>query len=304
MKKPKPFLKWAGGKRQLISAIRSRFPFREHDSFVYIEPFVGSGAVLFWVLNNFSNLQKVVINDINADLINTYRVLSASVEELIRALKKWETEYHALSCNEDEKKAYYYSKRNLFNLRNSDSIIQSALFIFLNKTCFNGLYRVNRKNLFNVPIGSYRRPGICDEKNLRAVSCVLKNVIILNGDFEDTIGYAEKQTCFYLDPPYKPLNQTSSFNSYAKDEFNDAEQVRLKNFCEKLDFLGYEWILSNSDVKAEDSEEGFFDKLYGNYQIDRVLAKRSINSNASRRGQLNELLIINKRGTGINEITV
>ena len=300
MKKLKPFLKWAGGKTQLVDAIGSKFPFQKDNSFVYIEPFVGSGAVLFWVLNNFQNLKKAVINDVNIDLINTYRVISDSVEELIPILKEWEEEYHALSGDEKEKKVYYYSKRTLFNTRSLDAVVQSALFIFLNKTCFNGLYRVNRKNMFNVPIGSYRKPLVCDERNLRAVSHLLKNVIILNGDFEDTIGYAEKQTCFYLDPPYKPLNQTSSFNSYAKDGFNDTDQIRLKKFCERLDLLGYKWILSNSDVREENSKEGFFDRLYVDYEINRVLAKRSINSNASKRGQLSELLITNHRGIGVN----
>jgi len=303
LKQPKPFLKWAGGKTQLIRAIDAKFPFEKDESFTYVEPFVGSGAVFFWVLNNFPFLQQAIINDINSDLINTFRTVADSVEKLIALLKVWETEYHVLSENEEEKKFYYYSKRDLFNTRTSDIIVQSALFIFLNKTCFNGLYRVNRKNLFNVPIGSYKKPLICDEENLRAVSHKLRNVVILNGDFEDTIEYAGKQTCFYLDPPYKPLNQTSSFNSYAKDEFNDKEQVRLKKFCEKLDSLGHRWVLSNSDVRGESPDGGFFDKLYRNYKIDRVLAKRSINSNASKRGKLNELLITNDR-RGMDEVAL
>jgi DNA adenine methylase len=296
IKQPKPFLKWAGGKTQLIDVISSKMPYQIKDSFIYIEPFVGSGAVLFWVLNHYPNLKMAVINDVNTDLINTYKTISNSVEKIILLLKRWEKEYHNLSANEEKKKAYYYLKRDLFNTRTSEIITQAALFIFLNKTCFNGLYRVNKNNGFNVPIGSYIKPLICDSENLRAVSQVLKKVTLLNGDFEKTLAYADNKTCFYLDPPYKPLNKTSSFNSYAKEPFDDKEQIRLKIFCDKLEALGYKWILSNSDVKGKMVKDNFFDKLYEKYQIDRVLAKRSINANASKRGQLNELLITNYKG--------
>lgn len=288
---PKPFLKWAGGKTQLIGSIAKIFPYSKNDKFIYVEPFVGSGAVLFWVLSNFPNLKSAVINDINIELINTYKTISENVEELIVLLKKWESEYHLLSDNGEKKREYYYHKRKLFNSRSSKKLKQSALFIFLNKTCFNGLYRVNRNNLFNVPIGSYKKPMICDEENLRTVSRALEKVKILSGDFSKTIRYAENDTGFYLDPPYKPLNNTSSFNSYAKDVFNDEEQIRLKNFCDNLDKSKYRWILSNSDVRTE--EDSFFDELYKCYKITRVLARRSINANGSKRGQLNELLIMN-----------
>jgi len=292
-RQPKPFLKWAGGKTQLLKSISSKFPYEKEDTFIYIEPFVGSGAVLFWVLNNYPNLKKAVINDVNTDLINTYKAITESVEEVIQLLKGWEKEYHSLSEKEEEKKVYYYSKRKLFNSRVSNFFIQAALFIFLNKTCFNGLYRVNKKNLFNVPIGSYKKPLICDDENLSLVSQSLKKVLILDGDFEQTISCVENQTCFYLDPPYKPLSETSSFNSYAKDIFDDKEQIRLKNFCDTLDSLNCQWILSNSDVKGNNHKDNFFDDLYEKFKIDRVLAKRSINANASKRGQLTELLIMN-----------
>ncbi|MBT3423622.1 MAG: Dam family site-specific DNA-(adenine-N6)-methyltransferase, partial [Bacteroidetes bacterium] len=167
------------------------------------------------------------------------------------------------------------------------------LFIFLNRTCFNGLYRVNRKNEFNVPIGSYKKPMICDEPNLLTVNSLLQKVEILNEDFEQTIFEAEENSFFYFDPPYKPLSQTSSFNSYTKDEFDDNEQIRLAKFCDKLDSLGHNWILSNSDVKGKNSNDDFFDDLFKEYQINRVLAKRIINANPSKRGQLTELLITN-----------
>jgi len=290
----KPFLKWAGGKTQLIEQIKEQLPNNiETKRFTYIEPFVGSGAVLFWMLDQYPNLERAIINDINQDLTNSYLTIKHNVQELIKILKGWEVEYHNIAENQEEKKEYYYKKRSLFNIRNSDQTTQSALFIFLNRTCFNGLYRVNRKNEFNVPIGSYKTPQICNEDNLIAVSEVLQKVEILNGDFSETLNYADNNTFFYFDPPYKPLSETSSFNSYAKDEFNDAEQIRLKEFCEILDNQNHQWILSNSDVKGKDINNNFFDDLYASFNILRVNARRSINANPSKRGQLTELLITN-----------
>ena len=291
--KVKPFLKWAGGKTQLLNDIKNEFPYQEKDKFSFIEPFVGSGAVLFWVLNNFPNLKFAVINDINEDLINTYKIIKLKVTDLIIILRQYENEYHSLLEKEEEKKLYYYNKRKLYNTRKSNQTIQAALFIFLNKTCFNGLYRVNKKNEFNVPIGSYKKPMICDKNNLLAVSILLKKVKILSGDFEQTTNYINKNTVFYFDPPYKPLSQTSNFNSYAKNKFNDDEQIRLKNFCDKLNSFNCKWILSNSDVKGKNPNDNFFDDLFSEYKINRVIAKRSINANPNKRGQLTELLILN-----------
>ena len=290
----KPFLKWAGGKTQLINDIEKALPKDiSKDKFTYIEPFVGSGAVLFWMLNNFPNLQKAVINDINEDLINTYKTIASKPKELISILQTLQNDFHKLEGKDEEKKEYYYSKRELYNKRKEEQSGQAALFIFLNRTCFNGLYRVNRKNEFNVPMGSYKKPTICDKENILAVSQALQKVEILCGDFEETLNYAENKTLFYFDPPYKPLSETSSFNSYAKDEFNDAEQIRLRDFCRKLDALGYTWILSNSDVKGKDENDNFFDDLYSNFNIQRVDARRSINANPEKRGALKELLITN-----------
>lgn len=290
----KPFLKWAGGKTQLLNKIEKHLPDSINtDSFTYIEPFVGSGAVLFWMLEKYPNLEKAVINDINEDLINSYLTIKYNVKDLIDILKKWEVEYHSLANNLEAKKEYYYEKRTLFNARSSEQTLQSAIFIFLNRTCFNGLYRVNRKNEFNVPIGSYKRPQICNEENLLAVSEVLQRVEILNGDYSETINYIDANTFFYFDPPYKPLSETSSFNSYAKDEFDDAEQIRLKEFCDLLDEQNHKWILSNSDVKGKDINNNFFDDLYAAFNIFRVNARRSINANPNKRGKLTELLISN-----------
>lgn len=290
----KPFLKWAGGKTQLIKNIEKALPKNiSRDKFTYIEPFVGSGAILFWILNNFPQLEKAVINDINADLISTYKTIASRPKELISILDILQNEFHALEGSEENKKCYYYQKRDLYNARKEEQSKQAALFIFLNRTCFNGLYRVNRNNEYNVPMGSYKRPTICDKENILAVSIALQKVEILCGDFEQTLNYSNGKSLFYFDPPYKPLSETSSFNSYSKNEFNDKEQIRLKNFCAKLDILNHHWILSNSDVRGKNINDNFFDDLYADFNIQRVDAKRSINANPEKRGVLKELLITN-----------
>ena len=294
MKEAKPFLKWAGGKTQLINDIKKVLPkeFTKYK-FNYIEPFVGSGAVLFWMLNNFPKIEKAIINDINADLTNTYKVISHSPFELISILNQFQNEYHSLEDNSEIKKEYYLEKRENFNSRKFSNTEQAAFFIFLNRTCFNGLYRVNKNNFFNVPIGSYKKPTICDAENILAVSESLKKVEILTGDYQQTLDFAERPALFYFDPPYKPLSKTSSFNSYSKDDFNDDEQIRLRDFCKKLDSLNHHWILSNSDLKGKDINDNFFDDLYSDFNIQRIEAKRSINANPEKRGKLTELLITN-----------
>jgi DNA adenine methylase len=204
-----------------------------------------------------------------------------------------EHNYHAFEQNSEQRKTFYYTQRNLFNTRSLDELTQAALFIFLNRTCFNGLYRVNSKNQFNVPQGSYKNPKICHADNLTEVSKALQNVEILNGDYRETIGYACQNSFFYFDPPYKPLSNTSSFNAYAKDIFDDESQIQLKIFCDDITQMGSQWVLSNSDVKGINPNDDFFDDLYKDYNIARVFAKRTINSNANKRGKLTELLISN-----------
>jgi DNA adenine methylase len=293
-KTAKPFLKWAGGKTQLITEIKKSLPLEIiNKKFTYIEPFVGSGAVLFWMLENLPKLEKAVINDINADLINTYRIIASKPRELISILQILQNEYHNLEGKDEEKKEYYYIKRELYNARNEEQSGQAALFIFLNRICFYRLYRVNKSNCYNVPMGSYKKPTICDEQNILAVSNALQKVEILCGDYEETIKEAVSNSFFYFDPPYKPLSNTSSFNSYAKDEFNDEEQLRLRDFCSKLEEQGLKWMLSNSDVKGKDTNDNFFDEIYAEFSISRVRARRSINANPEKRGELNELLITN-----------
>jgi DNA adenine methylase len=290
----KPFVKWVGGKSQLISSIEQVLPKNLYKlpELTYIEPFVGGGAMLFWTLNNFKNITKAIINDINSDLTTAYKTLRDDVIDLIIELKRIEKEYKSLS-SEESRKEFYLLQRERFNTKKLDDIDNTTLFIFLNRTCFNGLYRVNSKGLFNVPFGKYTNPTICDENTIFADSELLQKVEILTGDFEKTLHYATDNTFFYLDPPYKPLSQTSSFTSYAKENFDDDEQVRLKRFCDKLDERDYFWILSNSDVKSNDPTNDFFDNLYSDYKINRVWASRSVNANPEKRGKLTELLITN-----------
>ena len=284
-------MNWAGGKTQLLAEIEKNLPNSTIDT--YVEPFIGGGAVLFWILDKFVQLKKAIVNDINQDLINTYKTIQSTPKEIISILEILQNEYHSLENAKDKQQAYYYQKRELFNNKKQEKLIHSALFIFLNRTCFNGLYRVNRKNKFNVPIGSYRKPTICDKSNIWAVSEALQKVELICGDFEQTVNYADSNSLFYLDPPYKPLSETSNFNSYAKDKFDDNEQIRLKKFCEKLNLLGHNWILSNSDVKAKNATNNFFDDLYADFVIKRVNAKRYINANSEKRGFIKELLITN-----------
>jgi DNA adenine methylase len=297
----KPFIKWVGGKGQLISSIGKSLPQEVYgySDMTYVEPFVGGGAMLFWILENVKTVKKAVINDINPDLTNAYRTVKDNVYELIALLKNIKKEYQSLN-SEDNRKEYFLKMRKRYNTKSLENIENTALFIFLNRTCFNGLYRVNSKGLFNVPFGKHTNPTICDENTLLADSELLQKVEILTGDFEQTLNYATENSLFYFDPPYKPLSQTSSFNSYAKEDFNDAEQMRLKSFCDKLNEKGSLWILSNSDVKSNDPENDFFDDLYSRYQINRVFASRSVNANPEKRGKLTELLITNHKRDSVH----
>jgi len=285
----KPFLKWAGGKTKLIPEIYSNLPENFSSIDTYIEPFVGGGALLFWILRTFPNIKNAIINDINKDLTNSYNIIKNNSKELIEKLKNISDKYNLSG----DKSLFFYNIRKEFNSRINSELIQTVYLIFLNRTCFNGLFRVNSKNEFNVPFGKYPNPRICDEKNILEVSEILQKVIILSGDYTNTFNYINKNSFFYFDPPYKPLSKTASFNAYSVDSFNDDEQYRLKDFCDKLNKNNIKWILSNSDVKNINPEDNFFDELYRDYNINRVLMKRTINSDASKRGQIFELLIKN-----------
>lgn len=293
-KTAKPFVKWVGGKTKLINDIERSLPidFYLMKDITYVEPFVGGGSVMFWILQKYNNISKAIINDINPDLAISYIVIRDNPKKLISFLKEVQDEYLELK-GEESRKEYFLRKRKHFNLKNLEPIENTALFIFLNRTCFNGLYRVNSKGLFNVPFGRYDNPKICDEDTILADSKLLQKVEILTGDFEETLKHVEGNSFFYFDPPYKPLSETSSFNSYAKEGFNDSEQIRLRNFCNKIDALGHKFILSNSDVKGSALEDNFFDDLYSTFDIKRVFASRMINVDATKRGKLSELMISN-----------
>lgn len=296
-KEAKPFLKWAGGKGQLISQLEEHLPkeLKEHE-FTYIEPFVGGGAMFFHMLQRFPNIKRVVINDINSYLITAYRVIKDSSIELIERLAELEKRYYAL-IEEEAKKSFFLEARTIFNENKLDDIERTKYLIFLNRTCFNGLYRVNAKGKFNVPFGRYLHPTICNEEVLKADSLLLNQVeiMILNGDYEQTLKYiGDGLNFFYFDPPYRPLDATSSFNSYAKEEFNDDEQIRLHDYCARLNQMpNIKWMLSNSDCSARNPEDTFFEKLYCDFNINRVQASRAINANPNKRGKLTELLIKN-----------
>ncbi len=298
MAKAKPFIKWVGGKTQLLDTIETNLPadFAQRMD-TYIEPFVGGGAVLFWLLQKYPNIRTAIINDINPDLTTTYEVVRDFPNELVATLSQIQSEY--IPLNEENRKEYYLTKRDLFNTKSLDNVQTAALFIFLNRTCFNGLYRVNSKGLFNVPFGRYANPKICDAKTIFADSELLQRVTILTGDFAATQAYITPTTFVYLDPPYKPLSETSSFNSYAKETFDDAEQIRLQQFCDGINAMGADFILSNSDVKGKDPANSFFDDLYQRFNIQRVWASRMVNANATKRGKLTELMVSNFRMTAV-----
>lgn len=290
----KPFLKWAGGKGQLIKEIEKYYPFSNKNITKYAEPFIGGGAVLFDILNKF-DLKKIYISDTNAELVNCYKIIKNNVDELIISLEIFESEF--LPKNITERKEYFYNKRDKFNylksLNSQESVEKAALMVFLNRTCFNGLYRVNKKGEFNVPIGNYKNPLICDKINLISISKKLKNVNIVYGDYKSSEKFIDNNTFVYFDPPYRPLNETSSFISYTENLFTDKEQIELSQYALKLTKKGAKVLLSNSDPKNINEYDDFFDKIYKDFFIKRVGAVRMINSNSSKRGQINELLISN-----------
>lgn len=265
--------------------------------FTYVEPFVGGGAMLFHMLKKHPEIKRAVINDINPHLVTAYRVVKEQPYELIERLSTLEHQYYALD-SEEAKKAFYLGIRDIFNEENLENIDRAKYLIFLNRTCFNGLYRENAKGKFNVPFGRYLHPTICNAETIIADSEVLNraNVTILRGDFSDTSNYldGDGMNFIYFDPPYRPLNATSSFNSYVKEDFNDNEQIRLRDFSRELDGrLGVYWMLSNSDCSAKNPEDTFFETIYDDFYIHRVYASRAINANPAKRGKLTELLICN-----------
>lgn len=290
----KPFLKWAGGKSQLLEEISVYYPFEKDKTITkYAEPFVGGGAVLFDVLNRYAP-DEVYISDINAELITTYKVIRDNVESLIELLKAFEHQYNINGGR--GRKDEYLVMRSQFNKQKKekrDDVEIAALMIFLNRTCFNGLYRVNKHGDFNVPMGAYKNPRICNEDNLRAVSRRLKNVKIVCGDYKESAKFIDDKTFVYFDPPYRPLTPTANFTSYSEELFDDKNQLELARFVQELDGKGAKIVVSNSDPKNTDENDDFFDEAYSKQNIKRVSATRMINRNSDARGKISELLISN-----------
>ena len=295
MKIVKPFVKWAGGKNSLIPQITKYYPFELKNGFIerYIEPFVGGGAVLIDILQKYE-IKEAYAFDINIDLINCYNVIKNNVEELINELDKKEKNFIAL--NDEERQNYFYDIRaeyNSYKLNDKLDVKRASEFIFLNRTCFNGLYRVNKDGKFNVPCGKYKNPTICDSNNLRNLSELIKNVIFEYGDYRKSEKYVNNNTFIYFDPPYRPLSATSGFTSYTKEDFNDDNQKELANYFYKLDLKNAKLMLSNSNPKNVNKDDNFFENIYKGFVINEVSAKRMINSNAKGRGEISELLITN-----------
>jgi DNA adenine methylase len=292
--KAKPFLKWAGGKGQLLPQIEGYLPqaLKAGNIKRYVEPFVGSGALFFYVAQRYA-VDEFIIADVNPELVMAYRVIQQDVAALIALLEGIQSYYWGLS--DTARKEYFYEARSRFNLQRNKIdfnrysqawIDRTAQLLFLNRTCFNGLFRVNRKGEFNVPMGRYKNPRICDAQNLKAVSGLLQQTKILQGDFEACENLIDKNSFVYFDPPYRPVSETANFTSYARQGFGDNEQLRLRDFFQRLDKKGAKLMLSNSDSK-------FFDMAYQDYVVSRINAKRNINSNKSKRGVVKEVLIRN-----------
>ena len=291
----KPFVKWAGGKSSLIPQITKYFPFELKNGQIekYVEPFVGGGAVLIDILQKY-DVKQAYAFDINKDLINCYNVIKYKVEDLIQKLDKKEKEFLAL--DKDERQKYFYNIRTEYNsylLDNEIDVKRASEFIFLNRTCFNGLYRVNKNGKFNVPCGKYKNPTICDSNNLRNLSKLLKNVVFAYGDYKESEKLVDENTFVYFDPPYRPLSVTSGFTSYTKEDFNDEDQKELAKYYNKLNLKNAKLMLSNSNPKNTNENDNFFEKIYKGFNINEVSAKRMINANAKGRGEISELLITN-----------
>jgi len=297
----KPFLKWAGSKRQLIPQIDRFLPqaIREGSIVRYVEPFAGSGAVFFHIAQAYS-LDELYISDSNPELIIAYRSIQLRVEDVISALRDVELRYLPLA--EEKRKAFFYEQRAQFNETRSgfeleslpqDDAQRTAKLIFLNRTCYNGLFRVNSRGEFNVPFGRYKNPRICDDANLRAAALILQRTEIHFGPYSDCAQVADENTLVYFDPPYKPISMTASFTAYSKQVFDDKAQLDLAEFYRLLDKRGARLMLSNSDPKNVDPDDRFFETAYAGFRIERVRASRRINSRPEKRGPIHELLIIN-----------
>lgn len=288
----RPVVKWAGGKSQLLDTFQNCYPpgLRSGAIQRYIEPFMGSGAVLFDLGTRFPHLDVLAL-DSNPRLVATYRAIRDDAPAVIERLAAWQAEYWA--ADEPTRHQLYYRVRDLFNAGVESAVDQASAFVFLNRTCFNGLYRVNRQGQFNVPVGRYHRPLICDAANLSRVQRVFQHVDLRVGDYWDVLDRVDAHTFIYCDPPYRPLSATASFTAYAAEAFGDEQQRELAAFLRACRDCGAAVMLSNSDPHNVDPADDFFDALYHDWVITRVPARRAINSKAERRGPIQELVITN-----------
>jgi DNA adenine methylase len=296
-----PVLKWAGGKRQLLPQLSKRYPKALELGKVdtYIEPFMGGGAVFFDVVRRFPTISRAFIFDINPELVMLYTVLQRDVEGLIKTLGEMEQEYLAL--DDEGRDADFYKVRETYNesrkhvdvtAYSSSWITRAAQTIFLNRTCFNGLFRVNSKGYFNVPFGRYKNPSILNESRLRASARALQKAEVKLGDFSQAAELCDEKTFIYYDPPYRPISSSASFNAYAADSFDDDSQRRLAQTFKLVDTCGAYQMLSNSDP-TNYGEDAFFDDLYKDFIIERVEANRMINSVGSKRDAIREIIVRN-----------
>lgn len=297
----RPFVKWVGGKGQLISQLDAKLPEEVRTGTVtsYIEPFVGGGAFFFHIAHNYP-IKRFVLADNNPDLILAYWTIRERVGPLITSLHDLHHRYLRLS--EQRRQEFYYRLRNEFNGQKSkidltqfsDAWIErTTQLIFLNKTCFNGLFRVNSQGLFNVAFGRYDNPRISDPDNLIQVSKTLRSAEILLADFEQVLEFVQPNSFVYLDPPYRPLTETANFTGYSPNTFTAIDQHRLAMICRRIDERGAKVLLSNSDPANIDPEDKFFEETYPGFRIVTATANRMVNCRADRRGKVSELFIMN-----------
>lgn len=293
----KPFIKWAGGKGNLLQKLEALLPahFDDLQNVTYIEPFVGGGAMLFHMLHHHKCIRRAVINDINPDLIRCYQLIAKAPEILIDRLSVIENNYYSVEF--PSRKELFYAYRDQYNGEGIHPDERAALFVFLNRTCFNGLYRVNAAGKFNVPYGRYKKPVICNKELIMEDHQLLSSVeltIRQPGDYKNVRQNLSKShvNFIYFDPPYRPLSVTSSFREYSNSPFGDIQQEELKLFCDKLSHQNCLIMQSNSDSKTENGDS-YFDALYGGYDIQRVLAARFINADPEKRVKQTEVVIRN-----------
>lgn len=293
----KPFIKWAGGKGNLLQRLEELLPtnFDDLENVTYIEPFVGGGAMLFYMLQKHKCIRKAVINDINKDLIRCYHLIAKSPYSLIDRLRVIEDNYNRVSIS--ARGDVYYAYRDMYNSDDVHPNERAAIFIFLNHTCYNGLYRVNATGKYNVPYGRYKHPIICNEELIMRNHHLLKSVELIirpAGDYKNVISNLSRvhPNFVYFDPPYRPLLNEDNFKSYSNSPFGDKQQVELKLFCDALNERGCMVMESNSDSMNIDGSS-YFEQLYEGYHFNRILAPRFINANPEKRAKLSEIVITN-----------